>query len=554
MNFTKSIGFKMAAGTALGLLAIIGLFSFMSIRLTESRLIKTAEIEASKTSDAIKYSLESAMLSNDKAWIDSVIYAISQKPMVQDIRILDAKGTVKWAKDKSTQGMILDRQTDMSCRLCHMGKTTLFENRTIHFEDKLGVDTLRNVNPIENKPACHRCHDPKDRLIGKLLVDFNTRDVDLAMKESRRVLLTSSIFTLIVALFGIRMLFNRLVRDPLALILEKMQLAGKGDLTVSVPVKGDDEIAELATEFNEMVADIRKSEDKVQRQMDEMLTLFNVSDILNRSDSIEEAGELITNAINLGFNVEEATIMLFNDSGALELTASLGMDTARTDILKNYIATSGVREKLLDGHPFRCDGDCGEVGRFLAVPLKAAKQVMGVITIHKIRHRNIGDGEVIRLITVVATEIAPHFFVAKQLDEKRAQKAGPFASFIEAVDAEIAKVKEYYGVFSLGIVQIANYRELCDSTGIEAASELAQRTGAAISASITAVHKTIRLMDDTFAITLPMIDQAQASEILDSAIRGAGGAPATTVRVVSFPEDGSSALELVYAMKKPKTP
>lgn len=549
MNITKSIGLKMAAGTALGLVAIIAIFSYLSIMLTENRLIKSAELEATKTSDAIERSLQTAMLSNDKAWIDSVIYAISQKPMVKDIRILDVKGRIRWAKNKADEGRVLDRNIEMSCRLCHMGEAILTTNRTVHFMDSDGTEVLRNVNPIENNKECHGCHGDSSRLIGKLLVDFTTRDVDIALKESRRVLLTSGIFILIAALIGIWMLFNALVRTPLRTVLEKMKLVAAGDLNAEVAVRGSDEIAELGGQFNEMVLALRQSEDKIKRQMDEMLTLFNVSEILYRCDSIEEAGELITSAMNLGFSVEEASIMVFDQAGPLRVQTTIGLAPAHVEKVRQYIETSqGVRARLLEGYPFRCDGGCEDIGNFLAVPLKAARKVIGVITIHGIRDRSIEDGDVVRMITVVATEVAPHFLAAMQLDEKRALKSGPFISFVESVDSEIAKVKEYYGVLSVGIVKADNYRELCGSIGIEEASGLIQKTGMDISGAINTVHSTVRVLEDSVVVFMPMIDRAEAQEMLKAAVLAAGGDLKFASRVVTYPEDGSTALEIVHAM------
>lgn len=106
---TKSLIFKAAVLLTIGLFIVIGIFSHINVKLTEKRLFDIAANEASKTSDAIKGSIKDAMLKNNREVIDSIISTIGKEASIEDIKIIDIIGQVKYAKDNSEVGKTLDR-------------------------------------------------------------------------------------------------------------------------------------------------------------------------------------------------------------------------------------------------------------------------------------------------------------------------------------------------------------------------------------------------------------------------------------------------------------
>ncbi len=485
--FVKSIGFKMVIAMTLGLFAVLSIFSHFSMRSSERGLFSMAETEATKISDVVKYSLEAAMLSGDPGKIRTVMDAFGKKSMVEDIKIMSADGTIKLARNTAEVGMKLDRNGIKSCTLCHSGNAVKRDNVSVVFEGDGGERILRIVSIISNRQACHSCHGAVKNVLGKLQVDLSISNADRVASETRWILIASVIATLLSAILISIFLYTKLVRRPINTLLADMDRVEGEDLEVISISQGNDEIARLNGKFVNMVAVVRESNLKVKEQMNEFRTLFDVGEILNRSDSIDEASNLVLNAISIGFGAEECSIMIINEAGSVQTKSSIGLDDGSAGQLREYLESvfkagllqmleteaggeggnplASVSNRITEGEVFVASGSENSLDDFLVVPLRAAKRLLGVMSIHKIKGKCIRDIETIdaikRLFMIVAMQVSPYFFIGLSIDEKKTMKISPFSCFLDLVKGHFDKVKEYYGVASLAVIKVENYNDLC---------------------------------------------------------------------------------------------
>ncbi|MCL4493097.1 MAG: hypothetical protein M1510_14565, partial [Nitrospirae bacterium] len=311
---------------------------------------------------------------------------------------------------------------------------------------------------------------------------------------------------------------------------------------------------------------------KIKEQMDEFLTLFNVGEILNRSDSIDEASNLVLDAVSIGFGAEECAIMVIDGAGRVQMKSFIGMDEGKAEAVRGYMEgisvmsslqmiepeksgekagdMTSVGARIENGEILIVPGSRGSLDDFIVVPLKSAKKLLGVITIHRIKGKHIRDighiDEIKRLFMVVAMQVSPYFFIGISLDEKRTMKVSPFSCFLELIKGHFEKVREYYGVVSLAVIKVENYNDLCTSMGVDNASLRVQEAGAAISSAIEKVHDATRITEIKLVVILPMIDKMEAAEIIDRAIAGAGSDLILKYKVVSYPEDGETPAQLMF--------
>ena len=306
--------------------------------------------------------------------------------------------------------------------------------------------------------------------------------------------------------------------------------------------------------------------------MDELLTLVNVGEILNRSDSVDEASSLVLDAISIGFGAEECALMIMDASGRMQMKSFIGMDAGAAEAARAHMENISVLSALQAAGPGEGgDGadslasigariDQGEVSvvpggtssldDFLVVPLKSAKRMLGVITIHRIRGRLVKDignmDEIKRLFKVVSLQVSPHFFIGLSLEEKRTMKVSPFSCFLDLIKEHFDKVRQYYGVASLAVIKVENYNDLCKAMGVDNASDRVQQAGAAISAAIEKVHEATRITEIKLVVILPMIDKVEATEIIEKAVVGVGNDLVLKCKVVSYPEDGDTPAQLMF--------
>lgn len=547
MKLKRSIGFKMAVAMTIGLFVVISFFSHTNVRISEKRLVAMAESEASKMSNAIKSSLDSAMFSSQADEVQVIIDAVGQERMVKDIKIIDIDGQVKRAKNKAEIGIHLD-QTEKSCAICHGGTSIRQGNLTVMFSSEDGSRILRNVNPIHNEQRCHGCHAPEAKMLGKLLIDFRTDDIDKMVEDNRKLLIISAVVTIFASVVLCFLLATVLAKNPLRNLLIKMKVADE-NAEQDLEIVGEDEIAILHETYDSLMVAIEERNRKIKRQMDELTALFNVSEILNKSDSIDDNMELILKALHIGFHVEECAILLLDSASAFTLTGCHGMDNAKTAALVGCMDKPALLEKIRQGFPFiESDSEAG-LPAFLCVPLKAANAIIGVITVHSLENMEITDDELQKSFSIIATTLAPHFQIGLAQSEKQKMLVSPFNAFTSLVENEITKVREYMGSLSLTSIRITNYKDLCQTKGARQASDLVQEIAVTLSANISAVHECTRISEDTIVLILPMLDAFEAPEIVNPALVALGVEALLSVNFATYPDTGDTAIDLLHALR-----
>lgn len=547
IKLKRSIGFKMAVAMTVGLFAVISLFSHASVRLSEERLLAMAEGEASKISTAIKSSLDNAMCAENGGGVQQIIDAVGRERMVRDIKLINRDAEVKFARNPKEIGLRLD-QSAKSCALCHGRATVSGENLTVLFTGADGHRILRNVNPIHNEARCRACHADDPEVLGKLLVDFTTDDIDRMVVENRKLLILSAGATLLSSIVLCFLLAAVLVKRPLRNLLRKMRFAGDGEADAGVVVSGDDEIVVLDETYDSLMRTIEARNQRINRQMEEMLALFNVSEILNKSHSIDDNIDLILKALSIGFHVRQCAILTVSGAGGLVERGACGMDADRVKAVISGLTDPELYEMVSVGKTFLASG-CPGVADFLVVPIKSSGSIVGVITVHEVSGMEITDEELRKSFAVIATSLAPHFQIGLARAEKQEMQAGPFNAFIASVENEIAKVREYFGSLSLALVSVGNYGEVCRERGPEAASQAVQELAVGLSANLAVVHECCRIGVHTVAVILPMLDGMEAPEAVNAAIAALGSDLALRVRIATFPDNGDTALALLHAVR-----
>lgn len=546
MKVKHSIGFKMAVAMAISLFAVISLFSNASVKMSEKRLLHLATDEASKVSSAIESSLENAMIGDGRSGVQVIIDSVGKENMVRDIKIIDLDAKVKYAKNHDDIDIQLDQSAE-SCRLCHEKAQLSQENMTVFFTDDDGARVLRNVNPIRNKEKCHECHDPETTVLGKLLVDFTTDDIDKMVLDNRQLLILSAAATLLSSIILCFLLANILVKRPLRKLLLKMQVADDDEtVTSSTVVHGKDEIDILDSTYDSLMQTIEERNKRIKQQMEELMALFNVSEILNKSDSINDNVDLILKALSIGFHVQECAIFAVDGSGTLQERGAYGMEAAKTASVISCLA--GQREIVDQGATFIAEG-CDGLENFLVVPLKASGKTVGVITVHAVTDMEITDQELQKSFAIIATSLAPHFQIGLNQAAKEDMQTSPFNAFITSIEDEISKMREYFGTLSLALISIKNYNSVSGQKGPEAASNDVQQLAVSLSKNISVVHECSRIGLHTVAILLPMHDSMEAPEIINTAVQQLETDLELRIMTATFPEDGDNALELLHSLR-----
>jgi nitrate/nitrite-specific signal transduction histidine kinase len=109
------------------------------------------------------------------------------------------------------------------------------------------------------------------------------------------------------------------LKPKLHRLTKEVRHVARGNYDALIEVRGEDEIAVLSTEFNNMVEAIKQRDEKINSQLKTFTTLFDISSILKRAESLQEDITLILNALEVGLNIQQCSILFIDDIGKVEL-------------------------------------------------------------------------------------------------------------------------------------------------------------------------------------------------------------------------------------------
>jgi two-component system NtrC family sensor kinase len=207
--------------------------------------------------------------------IATILREAGSEPEVQGVMILDHDGVVRQSNRDELVGRQFSRHSP-ACLVCHE-KSPAERNRWAVLELP-GGEVLRSVQPIENRQECFSCHDAGKRLNGILITDVSLAGLHEQLARDRRWMIggTAVLGLLLVASLGL--IVRRLVLARLAKLGDAARALTAGNLTKRAEVGGDDTIALLAADFNNMADALSGLVTEVKQRESQLMNVMNSVD------------------------------------------------------------------------------------------------------------------------------------------------------------------------------------------------------------------------------------------------------------------------------------
>ncbi|MFQ5906726.1 MAG: ATP-binding protein [bacterium] len=263
----KRIGRRIAFFVGLILIPVLGGFFYLDIRLQSLELIGRTKEEVLRLSDAIERSVKCDMLKADRKAIQEIIETIGGQPGIEKVRIFNKEGRTIVAADRSSVGEVVDKKAE-ACYSCHRKGEKLTElsisetTRIYSMGEKKRV--LGVINPIYNEEPCHRCHDREKRVLGVLDIVVSLEQVDHQISQRRRRAFGFAISLLLFLSGGIGLYIFHSINRPIRELVTGTRRISEGNLDHKIPLEREDEIGELASSFNRMTSELKKSRGKIE--------------------------------------------------------------------------------------------------------------------------------------------------------------------------------------------------------------------------------------------------------------------------------------------------
>jgi two-component system NtrC family sensor kinase len=303
----KSIGAKLIVVVGFILMLSIGIYAYMNVASQKKQLTAEVMRGAIRISETVRRSTRYDMLRNASEDVHQIIETIGEQEGLEKIRVFNKDGQIMFSTDKSDIGEMVDKKAE-ACYACHAAEKPLerlnMPDRSRIFTSMDGHRVLGVISAIYNEPDCYtpecHAHPPEQKVLGVLDIGMSLTEVDRDIKNAQNNMIAFAIIAFLVISVTIGVSIKRYVTRPVRELVKGTRKVAEGDLDYSISIKGEDEIAQLASSFSRMTSDLRKAdlelvewgktlEQKVEERTEELIKTENQ---LIQSDKVASLGKL----------------------------------------------------------------------------------------------------------------------------------------------------------------------------------------------------------------------------------------------------------------------
>lgn len=198
-----------------------------------------------------------------------------------------------------------------------------------------------------------------------------------------------------VAIMGV--ILSKKLAKPIQMLHEGAEEIGKGNLEVKLNIRTNDEIEQLANEFNQMAEKLKESystlEEKVAERTRQLSALNTIATTTNRSLDLQEILENTLDKILEVMQLEAGAIRLLDETGTkLVLRSSRGLpaefirtyeEISTAEMIAGQVVTTGrpvvIEDVLKTPHQSSPIFEEGFVS-VVAIPLRSKDKILGTLT------------------------------------------------------------------------------------------------------------------------------------------------------------------------------
>ena len=294
---------RLTARLAIGvsLLVVIPLASglYLLSRYQYQHSIAQRQQAAELESRILETSLRHQMLTRDTRLMTQILKEVARHPEVRRAMVLDHNGVVRLSSREPDVGAQISRDSP-ACLVCH--SKTPEERAEWVLLDDAGIDILRTVRPIENAPECHQCHNSSAKLNGILILDVSLAPVQAEVRRELGQMAIATVLLILVLLVGVGIAVRHLVLGRLKKLGRTARSIAAGAFGDRVDAAGDDVIASLAQDFNNMADATSSLIEDVKGREQQLAGVLNSLDdgliVLDRNFQVVAANRSIASRLS----------------------------------------------------------------------------------------------------------------------------------------------------------------------------------------------------------------------------------------------------------------
>ncbi len=233
-------------------------FAFFILESEKEYLVSAKKKEAEAVSAVIEHGLTNFMKEGGTKDFHHFLNLFRISDDFMELRILDESGTVLHSSRKQEQGTSLDPGFS--------GEHPEKDFPPLVEREIRGRPFLTAARIFRNEPACFFCHGDRKRILGILQISLPMDATRRSIRLNRMLLVAATLVTLLVMALAINIVLARVVKRPVARLIETMSQVEGGNLDVKVNLETRDELGLLARNFASMVQKLSAARKEVEKR------------------------------------------------------------------------------------------------------------------------------------------------------------------------------------------------------------------------------------------------------------------------------------------------
>ncbi len=257
----NSLKVKILGLTTVIMIMAVGLALWHNLNTQRTMLRRFADQSGRVLGETIRNSIIANMAAGQNQEVTRVIERISREPAIEDIHIFDDSGRILISSRTEEIGDLVPGSELLAYR----------SSKYTFVDDTLGKEIHSTLVPIENAPVCHRCHNPKAKVLGILNVHLSLDEMASIQRKGKQATLVSSLALLLIMVVALSTFIIFYVDRPLRRFAKAMNHLEEGDFEAArTDVSNSREMALLSEKFNRMVDRLKELIERTVAQEREM--------------------------------------------------------------------------------------------------------------------------------------------------------------------------------------------------------------------------------------------------------------------------------------------
>lgn len=245
-----SLRFRITFAVTLVLIVILGAATVWRYWNHTQLDMEEAQHQAAVASSLVSASVQHALLTQDRADLQSIMDNVSRQRGILGIYLVNATGVLELTGISSATSALPTQGEFLS--LVSSNDADIRASQSRVYTDRSGNQILRYINVIANEPQCHSCHDATQQRLGAFVTDYALTETNYQITTDLQGSIATGLISILAVVLAVNLLLNRFVLDKLRQFNPVLLRVGEGDLSQRLTPREDDEIGQLAVHFNRM--------------------------------------------------------------------------------------------------------------------------------------------------------------------------------------------------------------------------------------------------------------------------------------------------------------